>query len=665
MKVSYVLLLLGLPTSSLCSSSFQRDDLSCSNVNVVPRNDQCAFVRQHCNDEEHAIGRINYLSVYYCQLGFLHSMLIVPVVGTLVLFFVSLGLTASEFLCPNLYTISKFLSLSDNLAGLTLLALGNSAPDVLSTYKAMSVDSGALALSELMGAALFITTVVIGSMAVIHPFKVPTKLFVRDGSFFLFVSCVLFASLLNSQLSVFNCIFLVGAYVVYVVMVVFVHSVAKRKSKRMLRDQRSRNNYNLAGTTPLDEEVADMYLDNFSNLPTIEDLHRNPLVDILDEESETLQEYDDFVRSHTDSSTHAIPMETGSYGLKVLLKELSKHAHMHGKITLDDPPVASTSQYPVAIQMHNNDDSDTEEPLDTIKYSEPSYLSRLLIPQLESFSDLDLPNKLHLIISLPISILLRATTPVRDDDILGLLRHMEKNQTTQNDVDFDFDLDRSLLMVQSVCGSNFLGHVLLGSLNHYWTFWFPLVFFSSFILAYIFHNTASEHGPGHIFNLKVLNYFMALMGFVISILWISIFATEIISILKSVSIIYSLSDDILGITVFALGNSVGDFISNFTIATMGMPLMALGACFGGPLLAICSMGLSGLIIIPHQDMSFYKLELTTTLCITCLALIANMGLMMFLVSRNQWILDRRIGIILIANWVMATTLCIIIEITKK
>ena len=53
----------------------------------------------------------------------------------------------------------------------------------------------------------------------------------------------------------------------------------------------------------------------------------------------------------------------------------------------------------------------------------------------------------------------------------------------------------------------------------------------------------------------------------------------------------SLSEDILGLTIFALGNSIGDFISNYTIVIK--PIMAFTACFGGPLLAICSSGLSG------------------------------------------------------------------------
>ena len=37
-------------------------------------------------------------------------------------------------------------------------------------------------------------------------------------------------------------------------------------------------------------------------------------------------------------------------------------------------------------------------------------------------------------------------------------------------------------------------------------------------------------------------------------------ADEIINILHVISVVFHLSEDILGLTVFALGNSVGDFI---------------------------------------------------------------------------------------------------------
>jgi sodium/potassium/calcium exchanger 6 len=71
------------------------------------------------------------------------------------------------------------------MAGVTFLALGNGSPDLFSTFAAMRVGSGSLAIGELHCAAFFINAVVAGSMAIVRPFKVSRKSFMRDALFFL------------------------------------------------------------------------------------------------------------------------------------------------------------------------------------------------------------------------------------------------------------------------------------------------------------------------------------------------------------------------------------------------------------------------------------------------------------------------------------------------
>ena len=56
--------------------------------------------------------------------------------------FYVLGSTADAYLSPVLAGISKHLKISQSLAGVTLLAFGNGAPDVFSSLSAASsVDS--------------------------------------------------------------------------------------------------------------------------------------------------------------------------------------------------------------------------------------------------------------------------------------------------------------------------------------------------------------------------------------------------------------------------------------------------------------------------------------------------------------------------------------------
>ena len=51
-------------------------------------------------------------------------------------------------------------------------------------------------------------------------------------------------------------------------------------------------------------------------------------------------------------------------------------------------------------------------------------------------------------------------------------------------------------------------------------------------------------------------------------------------------VVFKLSNEILGVTLLAWGNSIADFIANLAVAKQGYPQMAIAACFGGPLLSI-------------------------------------------------------------------------------
>lgn len=84
------------------------------------------------------------------------------------------------------------------------------------------------------------------------------------------------------------------------------------------------------------------------------------------------------------------------------------------------------------------------------------------------------------------------------------------------------------------------------------------------------------------------------VGFIVSILYIMTIVDEVVSILQTLGLILGLSDAILGLTVFAMGNSLGDLVANITIARMGHPIMAISACFAGPLLnLLLGIGISG------------------------------------------------------------------------
>ena len=159
------------------------------------------------------------------------------------LLFSAIGIAASDFFCPNLATLSQALKMSQSMAGVTFLALGNGSPDLFSTFAAMRVGSGSLAIGELIGAAFFITSVVSGSMAIVKPFTVSRKSFLRDVSFFAGAVAFSVGLLADGKISVWQTSFMIAYYIIYVVVVVMATWYWGKRSRKRRTESRARRHY--------------------------------------------------------------------------------------------------------------------------------------------------------------------------------------------------------------------------------------------------------------------------------------------------------------------------------------------------------------------------------------------------------------------------------------
>jgi solute carrier family 24 (sodium/potassium/calcium exchanger), member 6 len=217
---------------------------------------QCKFIKKHCPDDEGGFG--TYLDLFYCKLSHAKPVAFMILISWLGLLFSTIGIAASDFFCINLSTIASILGMSESMAGVTLLAFGNGSPDVFSTFAAMSTNSGSLAVGELMGAAVFITSVVAGSMALIKPFHVARKSFVRDVGFFIVAAGFSFSFLWDGRLQLWECIAMVIYYVVYVGFVVAWHWWIGRRRREREKQAAARGHYLPPGDEmDLEEEYRD------------------------------------------------------------------------------------------------------------------------------------------------------------------------------------------------------------------------------------------------------------------------------------------------------------------------------------------------------------------------------------------------------------------------
>ncbi|KAI2730935.1 hypothetical protein CBS147339_381 [Penicillium roqueforti] len=225
-------------------------ELECRLVRNVKN--QCAYVRANCPDHED--GLISYLQFYYCGLANAKPVAFAILILWLSMLFSTIGIAASDFLCIDLSTLASILGLSESLTGVTFLAFGNGSPDVFSTFAAMRSNSGSLAIGELIGAATFITSVVAGSMALVRPFKVARRSFVRDVGYFIVAVVFSMFLLADGKLHVWEAAAMVGLYAFYVVMVVTWHWYMVRRRRKHERDLAARAHFHIPENQELEIE---------------------------------------------------------------------------------------------------------------------------------------------------------------------------------------------------------------------------------------------------------------------------------------------------------------------------------------------------------------------------------------------------------------------------
>jgi Ca2+/Na+ antiporter len=91
----------------------------------------------------------------------------------------------------------------------------------------------------------------------------------------------------------------------------------------------------------------------------------------------------------------------------------------------------------------------------------------------------------------------------------------------------------------------------------------------------------------------ILLTLFVLFAFLTSVSWIITVANEIVTLLVALGFALNVSAEILGLTVLAWGNSLGDLVADVSVARAGTPKMALAACFAGPLFnLLMGLGLS-------------------------------------------------------------------------
>ncbi|KAF4571498.1 hypothetical protein EYR40_007970 [Pleurotus pulmonarius] len=719
---------------------------------TFPVHEQCKHARKSCPTSDTFLS-LDYLSFYFCLSPALRPLGFVGLILWLAFLFSALGISASDFFIPNLSTIAQLLGLDENVAGVTFLAFGNGSPDVFSTFAAMRTNSGSLAIGELIGAASFIVSVVVGSMCIIKPFQVNRGPFLRDVGFFAAAVALLLVILLDNELLFVEAAGLVVLYVFYALVVVSSSWWERRQEGKRVLEARIRAEYDentplfvpyrdnpngpqttLVVPTPVPASRARAISTPeppriqttlpprpHSRSPSPSQYHHHPrlpsfsLVGALefrqvvnslsaDAAGPQLNAFDSPVTPfagghyHTPSHTRSrspsfieenpfeaslgVPLDERSAPRLAITPASDSDESRPGNADRDSlygssiPSISVTPTPTSPILSQFSEDSTL--PMTSRRRRWMHVVRRILhtlFPSLYHFGDKTVAGKLASLFAAPAVMMLTLTLPVVvmkyehahnsprhipegrlvDFEEEGVERVLVAEEEAKDEI-HDMDYNKWLTAVQCVAGPLFAVSVLFSASSH--LKWILLA--TSLAGAAIAVLVVVFGGKGNHTSTRTARCFM---GFFVAIVWIMAVADETVNILRTFGFIFGLSDAIIGLTIFAVGNSLADLVANMSVATFA-PIMGFSACFGGPMLNILlGVGISG-SYITHQTGIPYELHFSTTLLVSTVGLLSLLAATVIFVPWNGYFLTRSWGVFLIVSYCIIMTTNIVVELNS-
>ncbi|XP_020631804.1 sodium/potassium/calcium exchanger 6, mitochondrial-like, partial [Orbicella faveolata] len=454
--------------------------------------------------------------------------------------------------CPSLQVISKTLRLSQNIAGVTFLAIGNGAPDIFSSLAAFSnsrdPNEVQLGMQALFGAGMFVTTVVVGVVSFVSTVTLKTRPFTRDVLFYLGAVSWTFITLYKENITLEEAIGFIVFYVAYIFVVIvghYIHQRCKRKVRVEITPESSESGQS-ESTGDYFESEGQVRARNLLN--AVRGISAESIISVIEEPTDI---------EHQDTRTHG-PHNRVSDALFATEKTLIAPAIHSAPIPARQESVLSDEELPLLGSRRQVSACGKFlqglEPIDREDWCRSNYFWRFF-----------------LIVKAPAVFCLNLTVPVVDYD---------KEQHNWNKwLNVLHCITMPVFSVMVTKASNFM----VGGRFPAWA----LALCGGIVLALVIAmTTRSDKQPwGH--------FLFAYVAFAISVIWIYTTANEIVNLLQTFGFAFGLSNAILGLTFLAWGNSLGDLISNTAMARQGFSRMAVSACFGGPLLnMLLGIGLS-------------------------------------------------------------------------
>ncbi|XP_030555305.1 putative sodium/calcium exchanger 7 [Drosophila novamexicana] len=212
--------------------------VNCFAVMDFPYDRRCEFVR-NANNCIHGTNFVPYMHLLACDFKCknVFEEHIFVTLFLILCFELLLFLThvVHYYYTPAMKVVSRMLHMNEHLAGVTIMALGNTLPDMFANIWAIYDDTAVFA--NILSSALFVTMFSGGIICYISPFQMNAYNTVRDLLFFIFgVMLLEYIIITGESVTIAECILLMAVYIIYIIVNVLDVYFLKRTLQSLRRE---------------------------------------------------------------------------------------------------------------------------------------------------------------------------------------------------------------------------------------------------------------------------------------------------------------------------------------------------------------------------------------------------------------------------------------------
>uniref|UniRef100_A0A8R1DH16 Sodium/calcium exchanger membrane region domain-containing protein n=2 Tax=Caenorhabditis japonica TaxID=281687 RepID=A0A8R1DH16_CAEJA len=558
--------------------------------------EKCAYIK--CNRDSCEGGGYLLWSQYIkCQYN-IAARVVFIILGIiyLIILFVIMSSIADDFFCPAISGIVSHLRMSESIAGVTFLAFGNGAPDVFSSISSVLTTpkpKADLALGDLFGTSIFVTTVVLAIIILTKSFRVAIIPTLRDLLFYMVtLAFIVFCFLKYDKIEVWMPATFLGIYGVYVVTVIVFGIYRTQRKKRVLKKKMKQEGSDIDVSRP-SSSASDLpiygamrlkqhpisisalfhfmvgysqFLKNLARAQRREQKRReiggsqgytNQAFE-EDVEASTFKKVDGKIANFCEQNSFETDMscvdmfsdeeeveveDSGDEGRE------EEFAYAHGTVftSHDQVSLAATEIEHVEITTWRSS-AWVWDLLNHLK----SWPSR------EEFREMNIFSKILAVIKIIPVFFFKMTVPSNEMSWCKSLFILHCFASIQF----------ALFAIQIINKKPFSGSPGL---------WLYGLGFSAILAAIGMYFLPLRKEQ------KYYKETYSYLGFLMSIAWIYATSNEIVGVITMIGVVTGLSMELLGLTIMAWSNCIGDIVADIAVVKQGFPKMAMAAAIGGPL----------------------------------------------------------------------------------